>query len=119
MKTFFLLFISVLLTTSIFSQAGTLDPTFGDGGVVYYYEEDVGLDVYGIAWFNSVAEQQDGKIITTGLQSDDDVFWFDVYSDITMRFNADGSLDSSLSPAGMMESCNSLFEKGLSIIQHP
>ncbi|MBC8048502.1 MAG: hypothetical protein H7Y00_17010, partial [Fimbriimonadaceae bacterium] len=119
METIFLLLISMVLTTTIFSQAGTLDTTFGNSGIVHYYEEDIGIDVIGVGWFNSLVEQPDGKILATGLQSDDGIFWFDLYHTLSMRFNANGSLDSSLSPAGFLQNCGPSEEEGKSIAIQP
>ncbi|MEE9294854.1 MAG: delta-60 repeat domain-containing protein, partial [Phycisphaerae bacterium] len=87
------LFVLVLLPEVCLAQAGTLDPTFGDGGLVTTdflgSSRDVGRDV--------VAIQADGKIVVVGQTSDAGGSDFAV-----ARYNADGSLDASFDGDGKL-----------------
>ena len=65
--------------------AGTLDPTFGDGGLVWLYN-------YGTA--GSVAVQADGKILVGGTLGQDLAL---------VRLQTDGTLDATFGDAGVVE----------------
>ncbi len=68
---------------------GTLDPTFGAGGVM---QQLIGTD--GILWH--ITMQSDGKIIGVGQA----IFAGSDYNLIIARYNFDGSIDSSFSNDG-------------------
>lgn len=72
-----------------FSQDGTLDPTFGTGGIVL---TDVGL----IDEATAIAHQPDGKIITAGYTGN-----IGTYSFLLIRYNEDGSLDDTFGEGGI------------------
>lgn len=76
-------------------DAGGLDPTFGDGGIV---TTDLGDDGY--SWADDVVSerQDDGKLLAAGLR------YSNAGSDdfAVTRFNADGSLDSSFGDGGVV-----------------
>jgi uncharacterized delta-60 repeat protein len=72
-----------------FNTDGTLDPTFGTGGVVTY--NGSGMDAG-----RAVAIQADGKALVTGVSV------IGATSDIVvLRFNTDGSLDTTFDTDGM------------------
>jgi LPXTG-site transpeptidase (sortase) family protein len=71
---------------------GTLDPTFGNNGIVM---EDFGA---GNASGKEVLIQPDGKIVLAGETYDSSVFTHDFS---LVRFNADGSPDTSFGTGGM------------------
>jgi uncharacterized delta-60 repeat protein len=66
---------------------GTLDPTFGNGGIVAPYEYTEGQWWY--PYPSAVAIQPDGKIVVHGADSEDGSNWYSFLS----RYNVDGSLD--------------------------
>jgi uncharacterized delta-60 repeat protein len=69
---------------------GELDPTFGAGGIV--------ITAIGLSddWAASVAIQSDGRIVVAGLSSG-------ILDDFAVvRYNADGSLDTSFGVGGMV-----------------
>jgi len=71
---------------------GTLDETFGSGGVVIYNNP---ADAYDYAW--GIALSSDGNIIISGTSNDglnDNV--------LVLRFNGDGTLDSSFGLNGVV-----------------
>jgi uncharacterized delta-60 repeat protein len=72
--------------------AGDLDPTFGTGGFV--------TTDFGVSWeeAHAVALQSDGKIVLAGHSPDSG--GHDHYA--LVRYNADGSLDTSFSGDGMV-----------------
>ncbi len=89
-------FTSVLMllsfTTSIFSQAGELDPSFADGGILTWNVSGNHNNGHGIA------VQPDGKILialTGGFPEDNE---FDIG---IVRINEDGSIDSTFSHDGI------------------
>ena len=75
-----------------FQTDGTLDPTFGDGGLAYTYAGGVA------AGANAVAVQSDGRIIVGG--------WFSPTSGdadwLLLRYLPDGSLDPDFDGDGMV-----------------
>jgi uncharacterized delta-60 repeat protein len=73
-----------------YNANGTLDPSFGTGGVVV---TPVG-NLFGIA--RSVAIQADGKIVAAGYSSP----LPDNYDFTVVRYNPDGSLDTSFNGTG-------------------
>ncbi len=77
-----------------YNSNGTLDNTFGAGGVVTYNGPTDGID-----WMpengNSLALQPDGKIIVVGSTFD----WTD-WNVLVLRYNKDGTLDSTFGTVG-------------------
>lgn len=71
---------------------GSLDPTFGTGGVA---EPDLGEAVY----MEGMALQADGKLVTTGSAPGDGDDGYDV---VLARFLPDGSLDPGFGPGGLV-----------------
>jgi uncharacterized delta-60 repeat protein len=67
-----------------YTPGGTLDPTFGTGGIVTMY----GLEPF------APAIQSDGKIVLGGLYND--------YHGFVERFNANGSFDASFGSGGLV-----------------
>ncbi len=79
-----------------YNANGTLDPTFGTLGIATTFLTDTNVVITGLAL------QSDGKIIVGGYtftQSDDDRF-------ILIRYNTDGSLDSSFGVNGIVSPLN-------------
>ena len=84
-------FLCMGLITPIFTQDGSLDLTFGTNGIV---TTDIGLDDdYG----HSVAIQSDGKILVAGTTIDGNNDRFTL-----VRYNSDGTLDSTLDSDGIV-----------------
>ncbi len=73
--------------------AGSLDPTFGTGGIV---TTDIGTSTTDSG--RAVAIQPDGKIVVAGYA--DDYFSASRYDFAVVRYNADGSLDTSFGVGG-------------------
>jgi len=71
---------------------GTLDQSFGTGGVVTWNGSESGPD-YG----NQVYITQEGKILVTGVETDSSGF-FDI---VLLKYNRDGSLDSEFGDNGV------------------
>src|SRR4051812_31644646 len=69
-------------------SAGQLDATFGDGGKV--------LTNLGLGYGNGVAVQADGRVVASAAADDFQGFHL-------VRYNADGSLDSSFGDGGVVE----------------
>ncbi|HYK44686.1 MAG TPA: hypothetical protein VEV83_05945, partial [Parafilimonas sp.] len=90
--TLFLVACMSLTITICFSQAGTLDSTFGNGGKVITHFGSY-LDGGGSA----MALQADGKIVVAGTSSDSNEGDFAV-----ARYNSDGELDSSFGVDGKL-----------------
>ena len=76
-----------------FNHDGSLDPGFGVGGRV-----TTGIGS-GRAWARDVAIQQDGKIVVVGYGEDANADDADV---VVVRYNVDGSLDTSFSGGGKL-----------------
>ncbi|MBK8492059.1 MAG: hypothetical protein IPL49_14535 [Saprospirales bacterium] len=96
MRSYLLLLISFLLTPFLFlhAQSGTLDPTFGTGGVTIT-PVSVGYDAgYGLAI------QPDGKILVSG-ESQNGTTEGD-YDVTLVRYKADGSLDAGFGNGGIV-----------------
>lgn len=88
------LFICIVLIENVFSQAVTLDPTFGVGGKVVTSisaDED---------FISSVALQSDGKIVVSGVTFAETINYTDYYHFVLVRYNQDGSLDDSFGVNG-------------------
>jgi uncharacterized delta-60 repeat protein len=93
-----------LLAMARYNTDGSLDTTFGSGGIVtavaipnYYHSG---------AWISALAIQPDGRIATAGegsyaiFNSDGSVNYQSPEMVVSMRFNADGSTDTSYGPSG-------------------
>jgi len=92
-----LLIFSIVLvaSTQAAAQAGQLDPTFGQGGVV---TTDFGNQSYqNVATASAVAIQPDGKIVVSGAAPGAGGFPFAAIA----RYNTDGSLDSGFGNGGV------------------
>ncbi|QQS36615.1 MAG: T9SS type A sorting domain-containing protein [Ignavibacteriales bacterium] len=72
-----------------YNSDGTLDNTFGTGGVVHHSVTN------GSDWIKSVAIQPDGKIIAAGEGQQDGIYCFAL-----ARYNPDGSLDNTFGSQG-------------------
>ncbi len=81
------------------SGAGTLDPTFGDGGMVWLYNQGQAF---------SVVAQADGKILVGGQLPGQNL--------ALVRLLPDGSLDSSFGDAGVVETKLGVLNSGLNSI---
>jgi uncharacterized delta-60 repeat protein len=87
--------ISLIASTQAAAQPGTLDPTFGTGGIVTTAFPLGGS--FNVATGNAVTIQPDGKILVCGgVPGSDD---FPVAA--VVRYNTDGSLDMSFGNAGI------------------
>src|SRR5687768_17130834 len=88
-----LILLPLLLVVSLNVIAGPadLDPTFGNFGKVI-----ISPDGSNQTWGNGIAVQADGKIVMTGDA------WTTPNSIMVVRFNADGSPDSSFAPNGVI-----------------
>jgi uncharacterized delta-60 repeat protein len=93
-----LLIVSILLaaSTQAAAQAGQLDPTFGQGGIV---TTDFGLQSgqSNIPTANAVTIQPDGKILVCGGVPSSTGFPYAAVA----RYNTDGSLDTGFGTAGI------------------
>ena len=89
-----ILTITVFFTLSLSTSAapGDLDPTFGSGGIVITSGPDV--DYLNSPW--AMAIQADGKIVVVGEGQDGHFNW----DFAVVRYNPDGSLDSSFGDNG-------------------
>lgn len=91
-KVFITVLMLLSITTFIFSQAGELDPSFADGGILTWNVSGNHNNGHGIA------VQPDGKILITltgGFPEDND---FDIG---IVRLNEDGSVDSTFANDGL------------------
>jgi uncharacterized delta-60 repeat protein len=79
-----------------FTAAGSLDPSFGTGGIVRGPVVPGGLGTGSLG--RSVAIQSDGKIVVAGKVTNSDASGTDGM--LVERFNANGSLDSSFGSHG-------------------
>src|ERR1039457_5642024 len=88
------LFLIVFILSSVMSyaQPGTLDNTFGSGGIV---TTNAGGDNYSFA--QSVAIQSDGKIVAAGYDDNGSGQDFAL-----TRYNTDGSLDNTFGSGGIV-----------------
>jgi len=88
------LLLATAFTARCPAQAGTLDPTFGDGGKVTTDFPTPGS--YDAASSVVTAIQGDGKIVVAGTSDQGTTRW-----DLTLaRYNTDGSLDTSFGSGG-------------------
>lgn len=93
MKKALLLLFIVTSSLRVSSQAGTLDKTFGGGGVIY---PNKGLFKGKILGYKSIVVQSDNKFLISGVNEDNTT-----YGDVAlMRCNPDGSLDKSFGGKG-------------------
>lgn len=100
------LFIAVLIL-NCFAQPGTLDSTFGNGGKVI---TDLGS---GEDRSNSVALQNDGKIVIAGYKYISN----SNYDFALVRYNSNGSLDSTFGSGGkIITSFGNADDRGRSIV---
>jgi uncharacterized delta-60 repeat protein len=90
-KTTFLSLLLLFISFNLFSQAGSLDETFGVNGVT-----TTDLNDYEKTY--DLAIQSDGKIITTGFTRFND----DNYVPVVARYETDGFLDSSFGTHGIV-----------------
>ena len=107
----FLFYFVIILfnATSIFPQAGTLDATFGNGGIALTEFKDRS-EAY------SVGVQSDNKIVVVGCLFD----WVTSTKFLLVRYNSDGSLDSTFGINGISTTpigYHSSYARS-SIIQH-
>lgn len=96
---FGLLFLALFASTV---RAGTLDPTFGTGGVVItnVFSTDIGRKVFVLG---------DGKILAVGVgyvPNNNPPFAFDV--PLAARYNSDGTLDTTFGTDGTYADSNSM-----------
>ena len=91
MKKLFFIFIITIFTFSAFAADGDLDASFGTGGKV---STDVGASFDAA---NNAAQQADGKIVTAGTTRNTDT---DPDNLLVVRYNIDGSLDTSFGTGG-------------------
>jgi uncharacterized delta-60 repeat protein len=78
-----------------YNSDGTLDTTFGDGGVLYHLEGT--SDSYPV--FQDMVLLPDGKLLTTGYLSQP---FFNQRTDFLARFNSDGSFDTTFGNNGFI-----------------
>lgn len=83
------LFISIGLAATLCSRAQTLDPTFGNGGIVETY-----YGLYVDSKVNDMLLQPDGKIIVCGTT------YVNSYDFMLIRYLEDGSLDPAFGDNG-------------------
>ncbi len=80
-----------ITSATAYAQPGSLDNTFGSGGIV---TTPIGpTDDYG----NSMAIQSDGKIVVAGTSGNGFAVYFSV-----LRYNTDGSLDNTFGSGGIV-----------------
>lgn len=104
-----LLIVPALLASStiLMAQAGTLDPTFGTGGIV-----TTSFSGFDDAIVNATAIQSDGKILVAGQIPNAQDF-----GEIGVaRYNSDGSLDSSFGVGGIVSTSQSGFLFGIALL---
>jgi uncharacterized delta-60 repeat protein len=86
------------LTASISAAPGDLDPTFGNGGIVITRGFNGNNPNY-LSHALAMAIQPDGKIVVVG-EGNDGPFTFVAWDFAVVRYNTDGSLDSSFGSNG-------------------
>lgn len=90
MKTL-LLFLAGIISIVSFGQDGSLDTSFGNGGVVV-------TDLYeGLNYSSAVIEQLDGKVISGGFS-----FVNSTEENALFRYNLDGTVDTSFGDNGVL-----------------
>lgn len=87
----------ILITPSVFAQSGTLDSSFGNNG----FATTMVSPTYNFAYATIV--QPDGKIIVVGDSGEPAT-----YKTTVVRFNPDGTLDTSFGTGAMLQS---LFQR--------
>ena len=91
-----MLFISLTFistTKTIFPKDGELDPTFGQGGIT-----TASLYSQGSSEINSIAIQDDGKILAAGYTTINETFFrFSI-----VRYNTDGTMDNTFGTNGIV-----------------
>lgn len=99
---------TLLITPSLVAQAGSLDPTFGNGGIVTTPNTTTGCDVnIGCG----LAIQTDGKILVSGA-----VTASNNTSEVAVaRYNSNGALDSSFGSGGIATAPSSGPAFGLAV----
>ena len=95
MKSFFTS-LFVLISFSLFSQAGALDGSFNGNGK---YRDTKGYARYGQITFQKVAVQPDGKILMAGNEGAGNTGVLDI---LLERLNTDGSLDAGFGDGGRL-----------------
>ncbi|HEY7986383.1 MAG TPA: cadherin-like domain-containing protein, partial [Methylophilaceae bacterium] len=93
-----------------FNPDGTLDSTFNHTGAVSSYFENIGVTGY------SVTEQNDGKILAVGGAYSSSSQTFDI---AVVRYNADGSLDTSFDGDGRLTTNLQGTDTGRSVVVQP
>jgi len=93
-----------VLALARYNPDGSLDPTFGSGGIPGTVESGVIAGGH-----EGVALQPDGKIVVAGGLQDM----------VVARYNADGSLDTSFGNAGVVSTPQSDFEYGTAVALTP
>ena len=93
-----ILAVTLLFTLSAPMSAapGDLDPTFGNGGIVITSDTNLYPNLINIAW--AMALQADGKIVVVG----DGTLGTHNWDFAVVRYNPDGSLDSSFGGTGIV-----------------
>lgn len=102
--TTFLLTASCLLPVASFSQPGSLDITFGNGGKV---QTAAGV---GFGNGSSVVIQSDGKIVVAGQKFNGSNWDFAL-----VRYNSNGTLDDTFGSGGQVTTPNSSGDLGFSV----
>jgi uncharacterized delta-60 repeat protein len=107
MKRALLLIFSILFLASLqaAAQAGTLDPTFGKGGIFISNFKQSGL---GSTFLNAVAIQSDGKILLGGSTPN---------GGAVVRLNTNGTLDSTFGVGGIANFGNAGLQAFAIVIQ--
>jgi uncharacterized delta-60 repeat protein len=100
MKRLLLVAIPILVSISVYSQAGTLDPGFNGTGKVFtsfYYDYGFGPEFFGLDQIKALAVQSDGKIVAGGYS------YNGIQQDFALaRYNTDGSLDNTFGQGGQL-----------------
>ncbi len=81
-----------------YNTDGTLDTSFGSDGIVITIETG-GIQVSA----RSVAIQSDGKIVASGNSDDGTSPWSQVFDFMVVRYNTDGTLDTSFGSGGIVK----------------
>lgn len=89
----------LLFTSLLFSQAGVLDPSFANGGIMLW-DVSGGQDTG-----KGIAVQEDGKIVIAGSGGFTAALAFDIY---VVRLNEDGSVDPTFATDGVYRYANPL-----------
>ena len=94
MTTMLFIFLTFISTTkTILPKDGELDPTFGQGGIT-----TASLYSQGSSEINSIAIQDDGKILAAGYTTINETFFrFSI-----VRYNTDGTMDNTFGTNGIV-----------------